>query len=114
MVRNKWLNFVDILRLVYTNGVDFYTSLLLPVVVDFGNGIQLTVAGLTPSGKEINDEWFFKVSVLTVFPSMVFKVTVGNSAFAPIVNIPENIKNSKNFFIFSINMLLILTILLQR
>lgn len=45
-----------VLGFVDGDGHEAYTCGLLPVVVDLGNGVQLTQAGFAPCGEEGNDE----------------------------------------------------------
>ena len=47
---------VHVLGLVDADGNQFHACFLLPVLVDFGNCRKLTIAGLAPGGKEIDDE----------------------------------------------------------
>ena len=58
MVIHQRLHLVDVLRLVDGHGEDLDAGLCLPVGIDFADSIQLTVAGLTPRGKEVNDKGF--------------------------------------------------------
>ena len=53
---NEGAHLVDVLRLVDRHGDDFHAGLLLPLLVDFVDGVKLTVARMAPCGEEVDDE----------------------------------------------------------
>ena len=56
VVVDERFHLVDVLCLVDADGDDFDAGLLLPLVIDFADGGELTVAGFAPGGEEVDDE----------------------------------------------------------
>ena len=61
VVVDKRFHLVYILCLVDGHGDDFHAGLLLPFVVDFGNGTQFAVARFAPGGEKVDDKRFATV-----------------------------------------------------
>ena len=59
---NEGLDLVDLLCLVNADGKELHAGLLLPLLVDLGDGAELAVAGLAPGGKETDHEGFAVVA----------------------------------------------------
>ena len=56
VVVNQRLDLVDVLPLVDADGDELHACLLLPVLIDLGDGVEFTDAGLAPGGEEVDNE----------------------------------------------------------
>ena len=54
----QWFYLVRVLRMVDVHCDEIHASLLLPVFIDLGNGIQFEKARLVPRDEKVEDEGF--------------------------------------------------------